>query len=238
MSGAISDIATGGLINPVVGQLGAAGQIAQDGIGGLGLGDLGGLFGKGPAGQIPGSVFKMDPTAAGIYQGQLGDYKNMLSQYQGGASSPYVQSMLAPAYQQNAQTLGDVTQQQGLRGIRGSSFGEASLGNLASQANQNIANISGQAQYNQLQQQRGIMGDITGIGGAYQAQGNTALQAYLQQAAQAQKAQQANAGMFGGLLGGIGGFMLGGPAGAAVGSGLGSSVGQGALAGQSGGNIY
>jgi hypothetical protein len=176
------------------------------------VGSVGDILGGGVAGSGA-----MDPTAAGIYQGQLGDYRNMLANYQGGTNSPYVQSMLAPAQQQNAQTYGNVMQDQALRGIRGSSFGDQSLANTAATANQNIANISGQAQYNQLLQQLGIQNAIGGIGQAYQGQGQRAQQ-------MAQEARSRGLGALGGLAGGIGGFMLGGPMGSAVGAKVGSGI--------------
>lgn len=193
---------------------GAISSLANQGVGALGLGDISGMFGKGPAGQISPEAFQMPAEAGGIYQDVLRNYKNLFQNYQGGASSPYVQSMINPVIASNARTLGDVTQQQGLRGIRGSSFGEASLGNLASEANRNVADITAQAQRQQLMDQLGLLGGMTDIGGRYQGWGGTALSGRLSQAEQELLAQKQNAGLFGGLMGGISQFIGAGGGGA------------------------
>ncbi len=206
--------------------------------GGLGtLGNLTGLFGG--TGQPQATVnYQMDPTAAGIYQGALGQYKNLMSQYQGGAESPYVQSQLSPALQTGATQYGNLLQSQGLRGIRGSSFGDQDIANLTSAQNRNIADIQAQAQQQQLASQMGLLGAQTDIGRLYQQQGMGAMQGALgwnEALMRADEARrQANAQMFGGLMSGISGMDGGGGGGGDVTSSIPSNYWIGGLGGTGG----
>lgn len=208
MSGALS-MATSPL-NMIGGTTGAL--MGATGLGGV-LGNLGGGFAGTGEARAPVN-YQLDPTAAGIYQGALGDYRNMLGQFQGGPQSPYVQAMVNPAIQANAATYGNVLQDQAQRGIRGSSFGDLGIQNLINQANTNVADIRAKAMANQLGQQQGIVGGMTDIGKLYQQQGMGAMTTgagyneALIRADQAAKAR--NAGMFGGLMSGLGGLMGGG----------------------------
>lgn len=215
MSGALGGIGLGMATSPLNMIGGTTGALlGATGIGGV-LGNLGGSFSGSGENRLPINT-KLDPTAAGIYQGALGDYRNMLKDYQGGAESPYVQAMVNPAIQANASAYGNVLQDQAARGIRGSSFGDLGIQNIINQANTNVADIRAKAMANQLGQQSGIVGAMTDIGGKYQQQGMGAMNAasgYNQAVMSADAAaRRANAGMFGGLMSGVS-SLLGGSSG-------------------------
>lgn len=204
----------------------AAGSAAGGALGGQ-LGNLmGGFSGSGVQGAP--MNYNIDPRASSVYEATWDKYRNMLQtnqgmldQYQGGPESTYVQAMVNPTIQANASNYGNVLQDQALRGIRGSSFGDLGVQNLVNQANTSVSDIRAKAMANQLGQQESIMGqrqNILGgmmdIGKLYQQQGLGALQAatgYNEAKMKADAAaQSANAGLFGGLMSGLGGMMGGG----------------------------
>lgn len=190
--------------------------------------DLGNLFGGGGSSNQP--LTQYDPQVAAIRNQALGQYNDLYKQI-GDASSGYVQSAVNPVIASNAMEYGNQLQGQGIRGIRGSSFGDASLQNTINAGNQNVSDATMKALMQVLGAKTGITGGVAGLGNAL-AQQNLGLGNLNNQITQANQANsQANAGLFGGLMGGIN-SLLGGSS-----SGLGSIGNLFGMGGGGGGGV-
>ena len=180
-----------------------------------------GLFGGGVSTQgtlpLQTNIPSSNPQYDQILQNALGNYQSLMNQYQGlyapvgGGSSAYVQSIINPAIQSNAQLYGNVLQSQAQRGIRGSSFGDQTLANLTTAANTNVGDLTAQALNQQAQNVGNLTGSMANVGqmmnadqlarlGLINQQMSGLMQYNLGQQDINVKAQQANAGMFGGLM--------------------------------------
>jgi len=166
----------------------------------------GGLFGSGAGNQSP---FAYSPQVGQAMTEALKNYQNLYGQI-GANQGGFVNAQIAPMQQSNALGYGNLLQEQGLRGVRGSSFGNQDIANYQNLANTNIANQTANA----LMQSYGLLGGvnqgISGIGNqlAQQQLGAQGANTAIQQANL--QGNLANMGVFGQLMGGISSLMGGG----------------------------
>ena len=137
-------------------------------------------------------------------------YKNI-----GANQTGYVSSVVNPTIATNALGYGNLLQDQSRRGIRGSSFGNADIGNYQTLANRNVQDATSQA----LMQSYGLLGNvnqgIAGMGNNLAQQQLNAQNVNTSIKAQNLKGNMANMDIFGRLAGAA----LGGLGGAGAGAG-------------------
>jgi hypothetical protein len=160
----------------------------------------GGLFGTNADNQSP---FSYSPQVGQTMNTALQNYQDLYKNI-GANQGGFVNAQIAPMQQANALGFGNLLQDQGLRGIRGSSFGNQDIANYQNLANTNIANQTANALMGQYGLQSGINQGIAGIGNTLAQQQLGAQGANTQIRQQNLAGNQANAQMFGGLMGGIG----------------------------------
>ncbi len=99
----------------------------------------------------------------------------------GGNQDAIVQAATDPFQKNIAAGYGDLLQSQGLRGIRGSSFGDTDIANFLSTTGRGLADAGASATQQSLTTQAGLASQIAGLGGQNAAfnQGNLALQGNL-----------------------------------------------------------
>lgn len=132
----------------------------------------------------------------------LGKVQSLYGQA-GANQGGYVQSVTDPVRKAAASAIGNETLNQGLRGIRGSSFGEQNLAAITTDAGRQIADATAKATQESLGLQSGLAGQELTTAGAQSGLSAQNLQA-------AELARQARAGQIGtqaGLVGATGGMM-------------------------------
>jgi len=181
----------------------------------------GGLFGTNADNQSP---FNYSSQVGQTMDTALKNYQDLYSQI-GNNQTGYVNAQIAPTQQANAIGYGNLLQDQGLRGVRGSSFGNQDISAFSNNANTSVANQTANALQNSYGLLSGVNSGIAGIGNSLANQQLGAQSANTQIKAQNLAGNQANAQMFGNLMGGIGSLMGGGSnlSGANMGSAMGSS---------------
>ena len=164
----------------------------------------GGLFGANADNQSP---FNFSTQVGEANTTALKNYNDLYKNI-GANQTGYVSSVVNPTIATNALGYGNLLQDQSRRGIRGSSFGNADIGNYQNVANRNVQDATSQA----LMQSYGLLGNvnqgIAGMGNNIAQQQLGAQGANTQIKAQNLKGNMANMDIFGRLagaaLGGLG----------------------------------
>jgi hypothetical protein len=158
--------------------------------------------------------------AYGNYMGQLGGLYNQL----GSNANPFLQAQTAPLMQAQAQASGNLTRDQGMRGISGSSFGDQALTNLNTDYGRAIGNAGALATQQTIGAQEGLAGQMFGAAGTNVA-AQQGLQGQYASVANQNLAQELSA--LGLSQADIGSILQGGQLGASAQAGYGQAIGQG-----------